>query len=244
MPYEFQPSEIKRIEDKYPGLKLSRVQDDGKTYDIWEGKVHFDRTYHGYRIIDDFDSKIDILSDYPESLPLVYEVGGRAKKVAKKWGVEDLRDIHFNPHNGTLCLCVKQEEKAKFPPSATFIDFVEDLVIPYFYGLVYFEENGKWPWKEYSHGTLGLLEYHAENSTGANVDEIRKVAVFIQADIINRKRIRQHLQNWEDEWLCLCGSKNLFSDCHQLAWRGLKKLKKDIDSLRLNPYKLLQPKNV
>lgn len=240
MSYEFLPEEIRKIKEKYPDLELSESREGEGACAIWKGKIPFDRTYKGYRIIDNCKVKITIASDYPESFPVVYEVGGRAEKVGEKWGRKDLRDVHFNPQDGTLCLCVRQEQKKKFPPGSDFIDFIELLVIPYFYGLVYFEENGRWPWKEYSHGVLGLLEYYAE-TTEVSVDKIRETTDFIQV-YPNQKKLRQQIKNWHDEFRCLCGSRDIFSHCHPLAWEGLIKLRKDMSALQLNAYKLLQPK--
>lgn len=237
MSYEFNQEEIQKISQLYPGLKFEK----GEDIHTWEGLLKFDRIYRGYRIIGSFECKIIILPGYPNIIPLVHEVGNRTEEIAKKWGISDLRDLHSNPSlYKSACLCVRQEEKIKFPPGSTFIDFMENLAIPYFYGLSYFNENGKWPWKEYSHGGLGLLEYHANDKTEINQEKIADIIRALRNDPSSWRKYRKNLQRRVDGSKCICGSKKMFEQCHPDALQGLLKLKSDISDLNLNVYKLFQ----
>jgi len=87
-------------------------------------------------IIDSYQIRIIIPDNYPDSIPFVQEIGGKAKAIVEKYGIIDPRDFHWNPGNGTACLCVKQQEKIKFPPRSTLVYFIENLVILYFMVLV------------------------------------------------------------------------------------------------------------
>lgn len=236
MPYEFNQEEIKKISQLYPDLKFEKDKD----IQTWEGVLKFDRVYKGYRIIDSYECKIIIFPDYPSVIPWVHEIGNRTEEIAKKWKISNLIDLHCNSNlYKSACLCVKQEEKIKFPPGSSFIDFIEKLAIPYFYGLSYFNENGKWPWKEYSHGALGILEYHSTDAVEATEEKIFDIVSALRADNKWRKN-RKILQKLRNDCLCMCGSNKLFKECHPNAFNGLLKLKSDMVNLRLNTYKLFQ----
>jgi len=152
--HEFSKEEIAAVKEKFPGLRL--------TAKGWEGDLAFYASFEDHPIRDTYRVAIDIPLEYPEQIPLLREIGGRTQKIAKKYGLQDIRSLHFNANNGTACVCVKQEEKRKFPPGAPLLTFIDDLAVPYLYGLSYYDQNGRWPWREYSHGCLGLLEFYAE----------------------------------------------------------------------------------
>lgn len=232
MAYEFSELEINEITRKYPNLRLEKEDD----ILIWKGEINFDSVYKGYRIIDSFQCNIFILPNYPAKIPLFQEIGGRTEKIAEKWQIEDLRDLHCAPKYHVACLCVRQEEKIKFPQGSSLLDFIDKLALPYLFALAYFEDYGKWPWKTYSHGVLGILEYYGNNEVKLNIDEIIK---DFRQDKYWRK-YRKYLMKWQDTRLCICGSKKLFSECHSEAWSGLKKINKHIIKSGLNPYKLFQ----
>lgn len=236
MSYEFNQEEIQKISKTYPGLKFEK----GKDIQAWEGILKFDRAYKGYRIIDSYECKIIIFPGYPTTLPWVHEIGNRTEEIARKWKISDLRDLHSNPSRyKSACLCVGQEEKIKLPPGSSFIDFMEKLVVPYFYGLSYFNENGKWPWKEYSHGALGILEYNSTDKIKTTEEKISDIVSALRADNKWRKN-RKILQKLRTNCLCICGSNKLFKECHPDAFSGMLKLKSDIENLKLNAYKLFQ----
>lgn len=230
MTYEFSKSEINEVYHKFPKLKLTQKG-------VWEGTIDFDRTYRDYRIIDNYQIRIIIPDNYPDSIPFVQEIGGKAKAIAEKYNIKDPRDFHWNPGNGTACLCVKQQEKIKFPPGSTLVSFIENLVISYFYGLSYFKDHKKWPWREYSHGGLGILEYYAENPVEQTKDTLETLSVVFRDDV-NWKKYRKHIKNPTNNKSCICGSKEPFAQCHSLAWQGLMRLHDDIHRLKLNAYKL------
>lgn len=232
MPQRFSDREIKEVTDRY--CRLEKV--DNETI---EGILDLYADYEGQNIRDSFRIKITASNPTSIHLPAVYEIGGRTQKIAKNWGISDIRNLHCG-NDGIICLCIKQLEQEKLPFGATLFFFIENLVIPYFFALSLYEKTGTWLWGEYSHGVLGLLEYYAE-TTEVSVDKIRETTDFIQV-YPNQKKLRQQIKNWHDEFRCLCGSRDIFSRCHPLAWEGLIKLRKDMSVLQLNAYKLLQPK--
>lgn len=231
MPYQFSEKEISDIKKLFPEIELKSL----KGIYFWEGIIRFDRTFKDYRIIDVYNLRIIFLDEYPKSIPVVHEIGGRINKIQAKYKITDLRDIHYNPGTFTACLCVKPMERIKFPDGSTFVDFLDNLVIPYFYGLSYFEENGVWPWEEYSHGGLGLLEYYVDCIKSMSKDDIVSTIKFLRQDR-NWKDYGKYLNKKKSRRMCLCGSGKLFGECHSKAWKGLQLLQDNVHSLSIDIY--------
>src|ERR1700727_2238404 len=40
--------------------------------------------------------------------------------------------------------------------------FLEQLVIPFLYGQVFYSSKNRWPWAEYAHGATGILEAYSK----------------------------------------------------------------------------------
>jgi hypothetical protein len=102
-------------------------------------------------------------------------------------------------------------------------------VVPFFYGLSYYDRHSKWPWSEYSHGDLGIFEFYVENKKNDNNPKLVKTCYDSLSEIgkkliIDKKRIKGH-------WPCICGSKEKFRKCHKLALEGLWALKNDLGKL-------------
>ena len=229
--YVFSEEEIAEIKKEFHKLHLKKSG--------WEGAIDFYAQYEGHSIPirDSYKVAIDIPDRYPVEIPALREIGGRTQAIAKKYKKEDLRTLHFNSGNGTACVCVKQEEKRKFPPGSTVFNFLNDLVIPYLYGLSFYDENGRWPWREWSHGPLGLLEFYAEDQMDKTIDMIEDLAAVFKIDL-KWEKYRDHLQHPRPKKLCVCGSNKMFPDCHGLAWKGILALRGDLKRLRLDAYKL------
>lgn len=232
--YNFSQQEIHEVQAKFPQLKLEQQG-------VWKGALDFFAEYEGHQIKDTFEICIIAPNTYPDQIPFLVEVGGRTQAIAKKHGVADLRRLHCNPgQRNTACLCAKQEEKTKFPPGSNLVTFIENLVIPYLFGLSYFERHGKWaPWGEYSHGGLGILECHAEYPNDITEQDIKEVVKTLRADE-NWKEYSKQLRKPSGAKFCICGSRKPFIQCHRLAWQGLERLYSDIQSQKLNVRQLFQ----
>ncbi|PIZ44974.1 hypothetical protein COY31_01340 [Candidatus Wolfebacteria bacterium CG_4_10_14_0_2_um_filter_39_18] len=231
--YNFSQKEIDEVQIKFSKLKLDQQG-------VWKGIIDIYAEYEGYQINDAFEILIITPSIFPSQPPLMIEIGGRTQAIAKKYKITDLRRLHCNPsQRNTACLCVRQEEKEKFPPGSNLVVFTENLVVPYLYGLSYFEKFGKWPWGEYSHGGLGVLEYHAEDPTEITEQGIRENTKLLRADE-NWKEYSKQLRKPSSEKFCICGSRKPFRKCHKKAWQGLNRLYSDIHNFELNVRQLFQ----
>ena len=133
----FTTEEMSAVKARYPRLG---IEESG----VVEGAFDLHAIYGGEERRDEFQVRVDAPPDYPNSMPSLRETGGRTEAIARKHGIEDLRDLHRNP-GGRACVCVKQEERRRFPRGADLPHFIEELVVPYLFGLSHFDEtaNGR-----------------------------------------------------------------------------------------------------
>lgn len=221
----FDEDEVHEVVARYPALRQASAS-------VLEGVIDI---HHQHGAIVRRDSfSIRLTAHHGTSrLPALQEVGGRSRAIVLKHGFEDVRALHQNS-DGTACVCVKQEETARFPPGARLLTFVEQLAIPYLYGLSYVDEFGEWPWGEYSHGGLGLLEYYADNPAPDAKQELEEVLASLKADIKWPGYHRQ-LRRPSSKRACICGSGKAFGKCHRRAWHGLKSFVSALLRVGLNP---------
>lgn len=230
--YIFSEEEIIFIRSKFP--KLTLISES-----VWEGVINVDATYDDIHIVDSFQVKIGVFNNFPTELPIVTEIGGRIKVIAQKYGITDYRDLHVNPRTDTICLCVKQEEKQKVPLGSTFVDFLNNLVVPYFFGLSYYEKNQVWPWGEYSHGGLGLLEYYSDKKSSLTSDDLELFISNLRRDD-KWKLYSKRLRDSDFSKKCVCGSEKPFNSCHPKAADGMGHVLSEVRRLQLNAYKLFR----
>ncbi len=156
-------------------------------------------------------------------IPSVYETAGRIRLFAQRNDIK-LYDLHVNDSDD-LCLCPKSLERIKLGDSYTIQDFFTILLIPFFYAQSFYEKNNRWPWHDYSHGDMGLLEAYADCSINSDSEVLcRETYIALKPNI-------QSVITSEDsitrQSMCLCNSRDKFRNCHRRAWAGIKKLKKD-----------------
>lgn len=183
--------------------------------------------------------RIDAPADYPASMPSLRETSGRTAAIAAKYRIEDQRDLHRNPGTGTACLCVKQEERRRFPNGARLLHFIQELVVPYLFGLSHFDEHGKWPWPDRSHGALGAIEYYAETAGEPSAELIWETVDLLKGDA-SWRGLRKQIRKPSAMRACVCGSRKPISRCHKGVWVGIAKMNGDIQQLGLNVRRVLQ----
>lgn len=143
--------------------------------------------------IDKFIIEIELLEDYPESVPVVRETGKRIPHGER----------HVFMH-GDCCLFVNEEKWKHYPKETTIIDFINKIVVPYFLAQSYFEIKGKWLWGERSHGAKGILEFYQEELNTKDFRVIIQFINYLAKSTIKRNRI------------CYCGSNKKLQHCHFL----------------------------
>lgn len=222
----FTDEEIFDVTHRYP--RLQAVEGG-----VVEGVLDLHAIYNGEERRDAFQVRIVAPPDYPNSMPALLETRGRTAAIAKKYGIEDYRDLHRNPGTGMACLCVKQEERLRFPKGANLPHFIEELVVPYLFGLSHFDEYGEWPWPDYSHGALGIVEYYAEATDDPSQEAIGSTLDLLKQDICWRD-FRKQIRKPSAMRMCVCGSNKPISRCHKGVWAGIIKLNADIQKLGLD----------
>jgi hypothetical protein len=222
---------ISEVKDRYPRLRMT---EDG----VVDGTFDLHAIYDGKERRDEFQVRIVAPADYPDSMPSLTETGGRTEAIAKKHGIEDVRDLHRNP-NGTACVCAKPDERHRFPKAASLSDFIEGLVVPYLFGLSYFDEHGEWPWSDYSHGALGIAEYYADADDVPSPESIGATVNLLRADD-SWAELRRQIRMPSAMRMCVCGSRKPISQCHKGVWAGVVKLNCHIEELGLDMQRTLR----
>ncbi len=224
----FSHEELYETLEKYPKLKW-----DSRS--CLYGTIDLHHRYDDFTVKDSFMVAISAPEDYPSSPPFLVEAGGRTKQIANKYKLSGVEDLHCNVSGGVgiACLCANQEYKILFPAGSDLVVFIDDLVIPYLYGLSYFDTHGKWAtWGERSHGVLGLLEAHYE------IKDVEKAEVLYLVNAIKGASgwtsYHKQLKTPQPLKACPCGKNRSFEDCHARAWLGLMKLRTDLLSLNIN----------
>ena len=130
--------------------------------------------------------ELDVLDQ--SGWPTVYEVGGVYARIADRENTEII-DLHFYP-NGACCLGLQPLADRR----TTLKEFMDELVIPFFYRFSYVDAHGlgaarEYLWAEYSHGDPGIREY-----------------------LSGLADIAKHRQGRNDT--CACGSGRKYKRCH------------------------------
>jgi hypothetical protein len=150
--------------------------------------------------LDRFQIMVQIAGNFPESIPIVRETGGRVPN-SPDWHTYD---------KGALCVMVPEEWLAN-PESGSIMAFLDGPVRNYFLGHTLAESGLQRPMGERSHGSRGLLEAYGEMVGSAEPISIRKYLAFLSKD-----RVKGH-------WDCPCGSGNKLRKCHMNHFLNLQK---------------------
>jgi hypothetical protein len=209
----FSEFEVGEVMAKHPGLRQTQAG-------LVNGTIELHHQYADIVRTDEFS--IELLAREAGRPPLLRETGGRSEAIAAKHGCTDVRAVHRN-FDGSACVCVKQEESTRFPPGSSLLSFVENLAIPYLFGLSYFDEFGCWPWDEYSHGVLGMLEFYADETHAIDEGDICDVLASYLEQYDSGAAKRQ-LSTFGAELACACGSGQLMDTCHREASLGMKRI--------------------
>lgn len=225
---------IKETKAKYPGLDYTVKDGIGR----WMGDIVLNHIYKNYTINDSFKILIEVPKEYPEVMPKVKEIDNKTEKIAEKYKgkISGLIDLHVFPQEKNACLGAVNELRDKFPVGSPFYQYVENLVVPYFYGLSYFEKNGSWPWGERSHGFLGLFEAYGDRRIETSKEELIFLIKMLRK-LNEWKDIAFYLNKIKKSRPCLCPKKEKpFDRCHAVAWEGIKRIQADIAKHKINIY--------
>lgn len=151
-------------------------------------------------VLDTFLVRIQIPPDYPRSLPVVWEVGGR---------IPCLQGRHIES-DGKACVLLPDERWRTFPIGASFSEYLRGPLHSFFLSQVAFELTGEWPFGEWGHGGHGIVQFYQE-MLGTN-DPIT-IALFLES--LSKGR-------FEPLRSCFCGSGNRLAACCKKKWLDVR----------------------
>lgn len=182
--------QIQEVIIRFPELKLSKTNNNI----LISGKIDINCEHLDEHIIDEYEVMI-IINNYPEKLPMIRETN---KRIPLKYG-------HVYK-DGELCLATEDEIKLTLGENFTLNQWIDNFVIPYFFGYSYFEKYGVMPFGERSHGARGIKEFYKDFF---GVDTEKKAISFLKfiSSFKNYKYKGHHI--------CPCGSGKRIRDCHK-----------------------------
>ena len=204
--------EIRRdLVDRYPNLHLyinGRSAEVRGTFPVLsEAGAALDR----YRIA------IDLPPDYPNELPVVFEVGGRIPRIS---------DRHMNDVDGTCCVFLPDARWEIFPIGAPFRQFLDGPVRDFFLGQSLVERGEPWPHGDWDHGAKGIVQYYQELLQTEDSEVVVRYIAVLALNVA-----KGHLD-------CPCGSGARLRNCCHEATNDLRAkippatARKSLDSIR------------
>jgi len=147
-------------------------------------------------------------------------------------GIEPSSDRHFGPDK-SACLCSPLIESEFLSPTLELKHFIEELVIPFLYGQLFYSANQRWPWSEYAHFATGLLEAYAHRPDPTKIEGLLRILAsspdtwpVVRALLKRKNYIKGHTP-------CLCSKKDQMRRCHPDALRGIQQLRRDLEASKI-----------
>ena len=153
------------------------------------------------KVLDRYSIRINLPESYPESVPVVFEVGGRIPRTL---------DRHCFDGSGASCVLLPEERWKIWPKGSSLLRFIDGPVRNYFINQAVFERDGVWPFGEWEHGFYGQKQYYRETF---GTDDSAKVGKYFE--YLAAKRVKGH-------WGCPCGSGKRLRDCHMRFVQDLR----------------------
>jgi hypothetical protein len=186
--------EIAEVERKFPQLHATIRGAETRiagTLPVLGGETELDR----------FAITMDLSIDYPDSLPVVREVGGR---------IPYLLDRHVIPNSGVACVLLPDQRWELWPKGASLLAFIDGPIHNYFLGQALIEQGDPWPFGEWAHGLQGMLDYY---KALIGTDDPRAICRFLE--YLEAKKLKGH-------WDCPCLNGRRLRDCHFALVKDLR----------------------
>lgn len=152
----------------------------------------------GSRIKDKYKIMIIFPDDYPNSIPIVKELGNRIRHIPYN---------HVNPQNayitGSLCMGTATEMHLIFNKEKNILNFLNEILIPFLYYTSYKEKHGIEPYQSRPHGEKGILDFYKEYFKMRNINNIIKLLNYI----VEHKK--------KNPKFCPCNSGIVTKKCHK-----------------------------
>lgn len=181
---------LKEFLSTYPNIRLIDVDADKIKL---EGEYRLKAQLVGSQLIDrTFSLRLVCLSDYPSTLPTVYDLTDYFP-----------RDQDFHTYSdGSFCLGSDLKIKSILTSDSSLINFFEKVVVRFLYAVSHRIEFGNFPYGELAHGEKGLIDDYSELF---RVDGKASVLQALKA-LGLRKRVANKLP-------CPCGCNKRLGSC-------------------------------
>ena len=180
--------------EKYPTLHLLISKDKAEVFGI------FPVFSSDGEVLDRYNISIELLSDYPKSLPIVREIEGRLP-----WKAEYHIEL-----DGKACVIMPDDRWRCFPTVSPFIHYLDGPLHNFFLGQSVYAKTGEWPFGEWGHGNTGIYEYY---QWLLNVKDNLTVQRFLHT--LAKNNLKKHYE-------CPCGSGQLVRKCCVAQIRNLR----------------------
>ncbi len=161
-----------------------------------DGQVFLKGTYsvlYESQVLDRYKIEIELQKDYPRSLPIVWEIGGRIPRVP---------DRHVSRLDGSLCTCLPDAQWLDDPEGVTLERFLDGPLRNYLLFNSSLERGEEWPHGEWDHGANGILDHYAKYFGTKDL-----FVVLNYLDALAKPQIKGHGE-------CPCGSGKRLRHCH------------------------------
>lgn len=186
-PQNYVREQADEVRKYYPGLVLDEHPGGGW---VLHGDFHFLATNNGREVEDTYKLEIRIPADYPDQLPVTWEMGGRIP-----------RDFHLN-HNRSLCLETPTRIRQWFDQNPTLLGYLQGPVMSFLFSHHVFEATGEMPFGEWRHGKEGIYDSYKEL---LGVEDPLAIVAFVKILVDDLYRGHHH---------CPCQSGKILRKCH------------------------------
>ena len=101
------------------------------------------------------------------------------------------------------------------------------------YGQLFYSVERRWPWSEYAHGPMGLLEAYVKVTDAVKAAgcleklcRYEKAWPWIKYQLQRKSKIKGHTR-------CFCDKMDQMKRCHPRALEGIRRLREDIKVQRI-----------
>lgn len=197
----------KESPQEFERFKSDLLEFKSLKYDVLETKIVVTGLWSVYgetRFIRDYQIRIELPDDFPDSPPKVFEVEGEIPRDP---------DFHINIKDGnSACLFSRPERYEKCPPGTGIKKFLNGPVKEFFFSQAYYALEKRWPFDEWSHENEGIIEYYAKC---LNTGDIRIIESLLYLALEPR---------FYRQWKCPCGSNIRLIKCHKQQVESLKSI--------------------
>jgi hypothetical protein len=156
---------------------------------------------HDGVMLDRYLIEIELPQDYPESIPIVREVGGQIPRTI---------DYHIISDTGQACLFLPDERWRVYPRGTRLVEFLDGPVRNFFLGQSLVRRGQPWPFGQWGHGTRGIYEFYTELLRTKDL-----VIILRYLEYVTKEQTKGH-------WPCPCGSGKRLRNCHLQEMQSLR----------------------